>query len=102
MWETVKCDLFLYDDDLCLVCQYKDINKFENQLNQNFCNICFVDNELSIHFSEDKRKSILFISKFKRKNVSKTYIKCGGIRIKQDSKVKFMDCLLDVWWSYDI
>ena len=49
----------------------KDIIKLENQLNEDFCNIChwFVDNKLSIHFGEDKTKSILFASKFKRKNV---------------------------------
>ena len=43
----------------------------ENQLNEDFCNICdwFVDNKLRIHFGEDKTKSILFASKFKRKNI---------------------------------
>ena len=53
--QAVKCDLFRYADDLCLVCQHKGINKIENQLNQDFCNICdwFVDNKLSIHFGED-------------------------------------------------
>ena len=78
MSEAVRCDLFLYADDICrrwfsicLVCQHKDINKIENQLNEDFCNICdwFVDNKLSIHFGEDKTKSILFASKFKRKNI---------------------------------
>ena len=58
-----------------LVCQHKDINKIENQLNEDFCNICdwFVDNKLSIHFGEDKIKSILFASKFKRKNIIKLH-----------------------------
>ena len=71
MSQAVKCDLFLYADDTCLVCQHKDINKIENQLNEDFSNICdwFVDNKLSIHFGEDKTKSILFASKFKRKNI---------------------------------
>ena len=55
MSQAVKCDLFLYADDTCLVCQHKDINKIENQLNEDFCNICdwFVDNKLCIHFGED-------------------------------------------------
>ena len=77
MSQAVKCDLFLYADDTCLVCQHKDINKIENLLNKDFCNICdwFVDNKLSIHFGEDKRKSILFASKFKRKNIKKLFIK---------------------------
>ena len=33
MSQAVKCDLFLYVDDSCLVCQHKDINKIEKQLN---------------------------------------------------------------------
>ena len=71
MSQAVKCDLFLYADDTCLVCQHKDINKIENQLNEDFSNICdwFVDNKLSIHFGEDKTRSILFVSKFKRKTI---------------------------------
>ena len=32
--------VFLYADDTCLVCQHKDINKIENQLNKDFSNIC--------------------------------------------------------------
>ena len=50
--QAVKCDLFLYADDTCLVCQHEDINKIENQLNEDFCNTCdwFVDNKLSIHW----------------------------------------------------
>ena len=71
MPKVVKCDLFLYADDTCLVCQHKDINKIENQLNEDFSNICdwFVDNKLSIHSGEDKTKSILFASEIKRKNI---------------------------------
>ena len=71
MSQAVKCDLFFYANDTCLVCQHKDINKIENQLNEDFCTICdwFVDNKLIIHFGEDKIKLILFTSKFKRKNI---------------------------------
>ena len=71
MSQAVKCDLFLYADDTCLVCQHKDINKIENQLNEDFSNMCdwFVDNKLSMHFGEDETKSILLASKFKRKNI---------------------------------
>ena len=69
MLHAVKCDLFLYVDDTCLLWQYKDINKIENQLNKDFCNICdwFVSNKLSIHFGKDETKSVLFASKFKSK-----------------------------------
>ena len=97
MSQAVKCDLFLYADDTCLVCQHKDINKIESQLNEDFCNICdwFVDNKLRTHFGEDKTKSILFASKFKRKNIKKLHLKFGDMQIKQHSKVKYLGCLLD-------
>ena len=97
MSQTVKCHLFLYADDSCLVCQHKDINEIEKQLNVDFSNICdwFVDNKLSIHFGEDKTKSILFASKFKKKNIKKLNIKYGDIQIKQHSKVKYLGCLMD-------
>ena len=36
MSQAVKCDIFLYADDIWLVCQHQDINKFENQLNEDF------------------------------------------------------------------
>ena len=97
MSQAVKCDLFLYADDACPFCQHKDINKTENQLNQDFSNICdwFMDNKLSILFGEDKAKSVLFASKFKRKNIKKLHIKYGDTQIKQHSKVKYLGCLLD-------
>ena len=71
MSQAVKCHLFPYADDSCLVCQHNDINEIEQQLNVDFRNICdwFVNNKLSIHFGEDKTKSILFASKFKNKNI---------------------------------
>ena len=71
MSQAVKCDILLYADDTCLACQHEDINKIQSHLNEEFCNICdwFVDNKLSIHFGEDKTKSILFASKFKKKNI---------------------------------
>ena len=36
----------------------------------------FVDNKLSIHFGEDKKKSILFASKRRAKNIRQLNIKC--------------------------
>ena len=92
--QAAKCNIFPYADDTGLVCQHKDINK--NQLNEDFCNTCdwFVD-KLSIHFGEENTKSIIFTSKFKRKNIKKLHIKYGDIQIKQHSKVKYLGCLLD-------
>ena len=40
MSQAVKCNLFLYADDSCLVCQHKDINGIEKQLNKDFDRIC--------------------------------------------------------------
>ena len=97
MSQAVKCNLFLYADDTCVVCQHKDINEIEKQLNKDMESICdwFVDNKLSIHFGDDKTKSIPFASKFKIKNVRKLNIKYGNIQIKQHSKVKYLGCMLD-------
>ena len=74
MSQAVKCNLFLYTDDTFFLCQHKDINEIEKQLNKEFESICdwFVDNKLSIHFGNDKTKSILFALKFKIKKCWKT------------------------------
>ena len=97
MSQAVKCNLFLYADDTCLACQHKDINEIEKQLNKDFESICdwLVDNKLSIHFGDEKTKSILFASKFKIKKLRKLNIKYGNIQIKQHSKVKYLACKLD-------
>ena len=86
MSQAVKCNLFLYADYTCLVCQHKDINEIKKQL-KDFESICdwFVDNKLSIHFA----------TKFKLKKVRKLNIKYGDIQIKQHSKVKYLECMLD-------
>ena len=96
MSQTIKCNLFLYADDTCLVCQHKDINEIERKLDEDFESICnwFADNKLSIYFGDDKTKSILFATKFKIK-VRKLNIKYGNIQIKQYSKVKYLGYMLD-------
>ena len=90
MSQAVKCNLFLYADYTCLVCQHKDINEIKKQL-KDFESICdwFVDNKLSIHFA----------TKFKLKKVRKLNIKYGDIQIKQHSKVKYLGCMLAVTMS---
>ena len=59
---AINCSMLLYADDTCLVFQDKDLSSIKDKLNSNFNNLCdwFVDNKLSIHFGEDKTKSILF------------------------------------------
>ena len=65
----------------------KDIKEIKKQLNEDFANIYgwFVDSKLSVHFGEDKNKSILFASKCKIKKLQKLEIMYNNIRIKQHS-----------------
>ena len=97
MPQAVHCDLFLYADDSCLVFQHKDVKEIERQLTINFSNICdwFIDNKLSIHFGEDKTKSILFSTNNKAKNLEKLAIKYKDINIQQYSQVDYLGCTLD-------
>ena len=59
---AVDCDLLLHADDSCLIFRDKDIEKIDSTSNRNFNSLCdwFLENKLSIHFGEDKTKSILF------------------------------------------
>ena len=54
-----------------------------------------MNNKISIHVGEDKAKSILFASRFKKKNIKKLHIKYGDIQVKQHSKVTYLGGLLD-------
>ena len=56
----------------------------ENQLNQDFANICvwFADNKLSIHFGDIKTKSIIFTSKRNIKKVPKLDVIYSNIQLK--------------------
>ena len=97
MPQAVKSNLFLYADDSCLMYQHRDVNETEEQLNKDFENVCdwFVDNKLSIHFGEDKTKSILCASKRKIKSARKLNVKYKNIKIKQHSQVTYRGCVLD-------
>ena len=54
-----------------------------------------MDNKLSIHFGEDKTKSIFFASKCKMKINKTLNIKYGDMQIKEHSKAKYLVCLMD-------
>ena len=73
MKQAVLSGLLLYADDPCLVFQYKHVTEIEAHLNNDFSNLCgcFLYNKLSIHFGEDKTKSILFGTKRKLRKVGK-------------------------------
>ena len=94
---AVKCNLFLYADYTCLVFQGKNVKDIEKQLNEDLAHICdwFVGNKLSIHFGEDKTKSILFASKSKIKKLQKLEIIFNNIQIKQHSRVTYLGCILE-------
>ena len=97
MPQAVDCELLLYVDDTCLIFQHKDITEIQTALNKNFSKLCgwFVDNKLSIHFGEDKTKSILLGSKHKIKNSKLLNIQYNDIKIKQYSKVTYLGCIFD-------
>ena len=97
MVQAVNCHLLLYADDTGLIFQHKDINIIEHQLNRNFSNVCdsFVDNKLSIHFDENKTKSILFAILNKCKKLRKLNISYGSLKIKQYPEVTFLGYILD-------
>ena len=77
MLQAVTSTLLLYANDSCILYQHKDVVQIEKRLNEDFENHCnwFVDNKLSIHFGEDKTKSILFASKRRAKNICQLNIK---------------------------
>ena len=75
----------------------KCFENIENNLNKNFNSLCewFVDNKLSIHFGEDKTKSILFGTKRRLKGLRELNIRHKDIEIKQNYQVKYLGCLLE-------
>ena len=97
MPQAVNSELLLYADDTCLIYTAKDTKTIEEQLNSDFNSLCewFIDNKLSIHFGEDKTKSILFGTKRHLKNQTDLDIKYGDIKIKQHNKVTYLGCILD-------
>ena len=97
MLQAVTSTLLLYADDSCILYQHKDVVQIEKRLNEDFENLCdwFVDNKLSIHFGDDKTKSILFASKRITKNIRQLNIKYKDINIKQHSEVTYLGCVLD-------
>ena len=97
MKQAIKSELLLYADDSCILMQHKDVKVIEEQLNRDFSSVCdwFVDNKLSIHFGEDKTKSILFASKHKIKKADRLNISYNDINIKQHSSVSYLGCILN-------
>ena len=76
------------------------LKKIENVLNKEFLSLCqwFIDNKLSIHFGEDKTKSILFS---KTRGLKEINISFTGHSIKQHETVEYLGCELDSKLSGD-
>ena len=79
---VIKYELLLCADDSVLAFTHKDISIINDQLNRDFNSLCewFVENKVSIHFGENKTKSILFTSE-KREKVGTLAIHHGDIQI---------------------
>ena len=80
---------YLYADDTCIFYQHEDVKKNNNVLNKEFLSLCqwFIDNKLSIHFGEDKTKSILFS---KTRGLKEINISFAGHSIKQHETVEYL------------
>ena len=97
MPQAVNSELLLYADDTCLINMGKDIQKIEEQLNSDLTSLCewFIDNKLSVHFGEEKTKSILFGTKRQLKDQRDLNLKYRDIEIKQHCRVTYLGCILD-------
>ena len=92
--QAVVSDSLLYADDTCIIIQHKSTIEIEKQLIRDVCD-WFVDNKLSIHFGQDRTKSILFGTKHKLWNAQSLNIVYNGIEIQQHARVKYLGCILD-------
>ena len=95
MSRVVECNLYLYEDDSCLLSQHESVIKIKKLLTKDFSDICdwFVNSKLSIRFGEDKTKSILFSSKRNLKLVEELDIRYKKIAIKQHKHVNYLGCV---------
>ena len=85
---------YLFADDTCVYYQHEDVKKTEDVLNKEFSSLCqwLIDKKLSIHFEEDKTKSILFS---KTRGLREINIFFAGHSIKQHETVEYLGCQLD-------
>ena len=65
--QAAVSDSLLCVDDVCTVFQHKSGIEIEKQLIRDFSSVCvwFVDNKLSIHFGQEKTKSVSSVTKHK-------------------------------------
>ena len=84
MPHPVDSELLLYTDDTCLAFHHKDKKPRDEHLNRDFSTLFdrFVDDELSVHFGEDKTKSILFSAKHRSKSIGQIDISDKEVKTK--------------------
>ena len=84
---------YLYADDTCIFYQDNDVEKIEIFLNKKFLSLCewFIENKLSIHFGDNKTKTIFF-SRMKSPPKLNIY---GDYSLKQHNTVEYLGCYLD-------
>ena len=85
---------YLYANDTCIFYQHEDVKKIENVLNKDFLSLCqwFIDNKLSIHFGEDRTKSILFS---KTRDLREINISFAEYSVKQHETIEYHGNQLD-------
>ena len=90
--QAVRSPLLLYADDSCIFYQHNKVYEIKQQL-KDFESICdwLVNNRLSIYFSEDKTKSIIFAVRQRSKND----IRYNHINIKQILQATYPERMLD-------
>ena len=74
----------------------QNLDTISKKLNTEFNKLCdwFVDNKLSIHFGDDKTRSILFSGK-NRSRDDKLKISRGSTEIAQHKEINYLGCLFD-------
>ena len=94
--QAVRSPLLLYADDSCIFYQHNKVYEIKQQL-KDFESICdwLVNNRLSIYFSEDKTKSIIFAGRQRSKNVRQLNIRYNHINIKQILQATYPGRMLD-------
>ena len=73
------------------------LKTIKKHLNRHFSTLVdwFVDYRLNVHFGEDKTKSILFSPKDRSKSIGQIDISHKDAKIKQYSRVTYLECVLD-------
>ena len=89
-----ETESYIYADYTCIFYQGKDVDKIKKVLSKEFLSLSesFIDNKLTIHFGDDKTKTI-FSSR--KKIPPKLSMSCGDYSLKQHNTVEYLGCCLD-------